>query len=142
MNENPNRISWQELFMEIAKIAAKRSCDPKTAVGCCLVKENCVIGIGYNGTPRNFKYNFDWATPEKYDFCIHSEANAILNAQAIGCNPAGGDIYVTLSPCHDCIKLICQARIKRVFYLTEYKDFDLTKKIADAAGVELIKVDL
>ena len=142
MNENPNRISWRQMFMEIAKIAAKRSCDPKTQVGACLVKENCVIGIGYNGAPRNFFLDFDWASEEKYDYVIHAEINAITNSQAIGANVAGADVYVTLSPCHNCMKTLVQNRIKRVFYLEEYRDIELTKKIAEHSDIQLIKMSL
>lgn len=140
MNENPNRISWQQMFMEIAVIASKRSCDPKTQVGACLVKDNCVIGIGYNGAPRGFGLDFDWAKEDKYDYVIHAEINAITNSQAIGANVTGADVYVTLSPCHNCMKTLAQNRVKRVFYLEEYKDFELASKIARYSGMELIRL--
>ena len=96
MNENKNRISWEELFIQMAILVSKKSADPKTQVGDVLVKENCVIGIGYNGAPRNFRYNFNWATSEKYDFVIHAEANAIANSQAIAGASILGDGSVTL----------------------------------------------
>lgn len=127
------------MFFEIAKIVASRSKDPHTKVGAVLVKDNCVIGIGYNGDPRNFSYNFDWHTSEKYDYVIHAELNAISNATRMGVNVNGADIYLTLSPCHECIKLLIQNGINNIYYLDEYKDIELTKKIAKYSEVQLIK---
>lgn len=134
-----NRISWEGMFFKIAKIVAMRSKDPHTKVGAVLVKDKCVIGIGYNGDPRNFNYNFDWHSSEKYNYVIHAELNAISNATRMGVNVNGADIYLTLSPCHDCIKLLIQNGIKNVYYLEEYKDIELTKKIAQYSTINLIK---
>lgn len=141
MNENPNRISWKRMFIEIAKVVSKRSSDIKTQVGGVLVKNNRILSIGYNGTISNFKYDFNWATEEKYNYVVHCEENCLMNAAKIGANVEGSELYITLSPCNHCIKLICQAGIKKVYYLEEYKDFELTKKIADNADIELIKIN-
>lgn len=135
------RISWERLFVEIAKLTAKRSNDPHTKVGACLVKDNHVLGIGYNGEPRRFDGVFDWHSKEKYDYVIHAEMNAIANACAIGANICDSTIYLTLSPCHDCMKLIVQHQIKKVCYIDEYKDIELSKKIAEACGIEMIKIE-
>lgn len=140
MNENKDRISWQQMFIEIAKIVSLKSADPRTQVGAVIVKGNRILSIGYNGAISNFRYNFNWATEEKYQFCVHAEANALSNAARVGSNVEDADIYLTLSPCHDCIKLLIQAGIKHVYYLQEYKDFELTKKIADNSDIELIKI--
>ena len=75
-----SRPTWNELFMDIAKLTAKRSKDPHTKVGAVLVKDNHILGIGYNGEPRDFSYDFDWHSSEKYDYVIHAEMNAIANA--------------------------------------------------------------
>lgn len=138
-NEQFNRPSWEETFFEIAKVIAKRSKDPHTKVGAVLVKDGHILGVGYNGEPREFDYQFDWNSNEKYKFVIHAELNAIANACAIGANIVGADIYLTLSPCHDCMKLLIQHKIKRVFYLEEYKDFELTKLMSEHSNVKLIK---
>ena len=79
-DEKYNRPSWQRTFIDIAKVVAKRSKDPHTKVGSVLVKNNTVVATGYNGDPRNFRYNFNWSTSEKYDYVIHSEMNCIANA--------------------------------------------------------------
>ena len=142
MNARENRYSWKKMFIEIAKVVAQRSADPHTQVGAVLVKNNCVIGVGYNGEPKGFHFDFDWNSPEKYPYVIHAEMNAISNANRNGVDCNGADIYLTLSPCHDCIKLLIQHGIKNVYYLKEYKDIDLTKKIVENAdGIQLIKLD-
>ena len=142
MNARENRFSWKKMFVEIAKVVAQRSADPHTQVGAVLVKNNCVIGVGYNGEPKGFHFDFDWNSPEKYPYVIHAEMNAISNANRNGVDCNGADIYLTLSPCADCIKLLIQHGIKNVYYLKEYKDIDLTKKIVENAdGIQLIKLD-
>ena len=142
MNARENRYSWKKMFVEIAKVVAQRSADPHTQVGAVLVKNNCVIGVGYNGEPKGFHFDFDWNSPEKYPYVIHAEMNAISNANRNGVDCNGADIYLTLSPCHDCIKLLIQHGIKNVYYLKEYKDIDLTKKIVENTDdIRLIKLD-
>ena len=142
MNARENRFSWKKMFVEIAKVVAQRSADPHTQVGAVLVKNNCVIGVGYNGEPKGFHFDFDWNSPEKYPYVIHAEMNAISNANRNGVDCNGADIYLTMSPCHDCIKLLIQHGIKNVYYLKEYKDIDLTKKIVENTdSIQLTKLD-
>lgn len=130
------------MFVEIAKVVAQRSADPHTQVGAVLVKNNCVIGVGYNGEPKGFHFDFDWNSPEKYPYVIHAEMNAISNANRNGVDCNGADIYLTLSPCHDCIKLLIQHGIKNVYYLKEYKDIELTKQIVENTdSIQLTKLD-
>ena len=134
------RPSWKDTFIEVAKVIAKRSKDPHTKVGAVLVKNNCIIGTGYNGDPRKFRYKFNWNTPEKYDYVIHAEMNALANASYNGCDIKDSEIYLTLSPCNHCILQLIQFGVKAVYYLTEYKDFKLTKKIAKNSNIKLIKL--
>ena len=142
MKARENRYSWKKMFVEIAKVVAQRSADPHTQVGAVLVKNHCVIGVGYNGDPKGFHFDFDWNSPEKYPYVIHAEMNAISNANRNGVDCNGADIYLTLSPCHDCIKLLIQHGIKNVYYLKEYKDIDLTKKIVENTdSIQLTKLD-
>lgn len=137
MLNTDNRPTWEETYFELAKVIAKRSKDPRTKVGAVLVKEGRVIGLGYNGEPREFTYKFNWNTEEKYDFVIHAELNAIANACSMGANVSGADIYLTLSPCSNCIKLLIQHKIQNVYFLEKYKDFELTQKIANHANIKL-----
>lgn len=133
--------TWKETYFKIAKVVSERSDDPHTKVGAVLVKNGVVIGTGYNGTPRGFKKQFDWTSSEKYNYVIHAEMNAVANAQSVGVSVVGADIYLTLSPCHDCIKLLIQNQIKNVYYLDEYKDIELTREIADNSNINLIKIE-
>lgn len=135
------RPTWDETYFEIADIIAKRSKDPRTKVGAVLVKEKSVIGLGYNAEPRNSVLEFDWHTEEKYKYVVHAEINAISNASRLGINCIGSDIYITHSPCMNCIKVLIQFGIKRIFYRKRYTDFEISKKIAEGAGIELVQVD-
>jgi len=143
IDEDSGRPSWKKTFIEVAKVVAKRSRDPRTKVGSVLVKNNCILATGYNGDPRNFRYRFNWYTKEKYDYVIHSEINCIANAVYNGAGNAikDSEIYLTLSPCNKCILQLIQFGVKKVYYLDKYKDFELTKKIADNADIELIQID-
>ena len=138
-------ITWDEYFMAVALLSAKRSKDPNTQNGACIVNsDNIILGIGYNGAPRGWDdAKFPWAREGeymevKYPFVIHAELNAILNAA--GRDLRGATMYATLAPCNECAKAIAQAGIKRVVYLSDkYKDLDSFKaarKIFDTLGIE------
>ena len=137
--KNDNRISWEDLYFEIAKSVSKRSRDPRTQVGAVLVKNKCVIGIGYNGAPRNCEKNIRWDTNEKYKYVIHAELNAIANASNNNVAVAGSELYITLSPCLECIKLISQFQIRKVCFLEKYRDFKEVEEFANECGIKLIQ---
>jgi dCMP deaminase len=129
MTKRTDYISWDEYFMEIAKLSAKRSKDPSTQVGACIVNDdNKIVGIGYNGFPNGINDDeLSWSREgnyldTKYPYVCHAELNAIMNSTLI---PKGSTIYVTLFPCNECAKLIIQAGIKKVVYLShKYKNTD------------------
>ncbi len=139
------RISWDEYFMGIALLSAKRSKDPSTQVGACIVdKDNKVVSIGYNGMPRycdddQLSWNKNDDLDSKYLYVCHAEFNAILNTRD-GSHLNGCKIYVTLFPCNECAKAIIQTGIKEVIYLSDkYKDELSTrasKKLLDVAGIK------
>ena len=145
-------ISWDEYFMGVAKLSAKRSKDPNTQVGCCIVNaDKRIVAVGYNGLPRNCDdSDFPWDCREgalqdtKYAYVVHAELNAILNATT---SLAGCTLYVTLFPCNECMKSIIQSGIKEVVYEDnkyDGKDFDLaSKKMQQAANIKIrqVKVD-
>ena len=140
-------INWDEYFMGIAMLAAKRSKDPSTQVGACIVSpDNIIISTGYNGMPKGCSDDeFPWGrTGEetKYPFVVHAELNAILNAN--GRDLRGSRIYVALFPCNECAKAIIQSGIKEVRYLSDkYKDTMgnlASKRMLDAAGVKYTKL--
>ena len=140
-------ISWDEFFMGVAVLAAKRSKDPNTQVGACIVDENnVIISTGYNGFPIGCSDDeFPWDREgeiTKYPFVVHAELNAVLNAS--GKSMRGAKIYVALFPCNECAKAIIQAGIKEVVYLSDkYADTPGTqasKMMLKAAGVKLTQL--
>lgn len=139
-----NFISWNECFMQMALIIAKRSKDPNTQAGSIIVnKDNVIIGAGYNGFPRGISSeDCPWDNKgdfinTKYAYVCHAEENAIYNA-----NTKTKDciIYCTLFPCNECAKSIIQNGIKEVIYLDDkYHDGDIwiaSRKLLDLAGVK------
>ena len=135
-------ISWDEYFMGIAILAARRSKDPNTQVGACIVsQDNIIISTGYNGMPKGCsddEYPWDRTGEQtKYPYVVHAELNAILNAS--GRDLRGSLIYVALFPCNECAKAIIQSGIREIVYLSDkYKDSMSTlasKRMLDSAGV-------
>ena len=143
-------ISWDEYFMGIAMLAARRSKDPSTQVGACIVSDdNIIISTGYNGMPKGCSDDeFPWErsaeveNDTKYPYVVHAELNAILNAN--GRDLRGSRIYVALFPCNECAKAIIQSGVKEVLYLSDkYKDTMgnlASKRMLDAAGVKYTKL--
>ena len=145
-NKRNGYISWDEYFMGVALLAAERSKDPSTQVGACIVDgDKTILSTGYNGFPHgcsddDFPWNRDESLGEtKYQFVVHAELNAILNAR--GKNLAGSKVYVALFPCNECAKAIIQAGISEVVYLSDkYHDTPSTtasRRMLQSAGVKL-----
>ena len=139
--------TWDEYFMGVALLAAKRSKDPNTQVGACIVDENnVIISTGYNGLPigcsdDDFPWNRDGEN-NKYAYVVHAELNAILNAT--GKSLRGARVYVALFPCNECAKAIIQAGIKEVIYLSDKYDGtplnQASKLLLNTAGVKLTQL--
>jgi len=139
-----NRTSWEDYFMHLAEESALRSKDPHTKVGACIVKDKRILSLGYNGAPRNFpdekvpKDNSDILYESKNAYMCHAELNAILNYRGSLSELEGATVYVTHSPCHDCMKALVQLGIKEVVYKTLFHTSDSTKVsmyIAKQCGV-------
>ncbi|MGI6787719.1 MAG: deoxycytidylate deaminase [Acholeplasmataceae bacterium] len=141
-------ITWDEYFMGVAKLSAQRSKDPNTQVGACIVNQDKrIIGIGYNGLPHGcdddeYPWDNDGNFIEtKYPYVVHAEANAILNATQ---SLKGASLYVTLFPCHECMKLIIQSGITEIIY--EDNKYEGTEsnvasmKMAKSANLKLRKL--
>lgn len=144
--ENKSEITWDEYFMGIAILSSKRSKDPNTKVGACIVNsDKRVISIGYNGMIKGIdesklSWNKGNDLDSKYLYVCHAELNAILNAST---SIKGATIYVTLFPCNECTKALIQAGIKKIIYLDDkYHDEVSTissRKMLDLMGVTYIK---
>ena len=141
-------ISWDEYFMGVALLAAKRSKDPNTQVGACIVSEDKIIlSTGYNGFPAGCsddEYPWDREGEEtKYPYVVHAELNAILNTRGVSLK--GATIYVALFPCNECAKAIIQSGIREIVYLSDkYADTPATqasKRMLRSAGVALRRLE-
>ena len=138
-----NYINWDEYFMGVAMLAARRSKDPNTQVGACIVSpDNIIISTGYNGMPKGCSDDeFPWdrtGEQTKYPYVVHAELNAILNAN--GRDLRGSKLYVALFPCNECAKAIIQSGVKEVVYLADKYDGTpmnlASKRMLDAARVK------
>ena len=129
--------------MGVAILSSKRSKDPSTQVGACIVNPaKKIVGIGYNGFPIGIDDDaFPWGkdgeyVDTKYPYVVHAEPNAILNATS---SLKDCTIYVTLFPCCECAKLIIQSGIKEIVYISDKHSADdstiASKRLFDAAGV-------
>lgn len=145
MKKRENYISWDEYFMGVAILSAKRSKDPNTQVGACVVNpDKKIVSVGYNGMPSGVDDDdFPWAREgdlldTKYPYVCHAELNAILNNPGISLKNCS--IYVPLFPCNECCKAIIQSGIRRVVYISDkYAETDgvkASKRMMNAAGVE------
>ncbi|KAG7203682.1 hypothetical protein KM043_013710 [Ampulex compressa] len=139
-------IDWDEYFMAVAFLAAKRSKDPCSQVGACIVNnDNKIVGVGYNGMPIGCDDNeFPWQKQSsdplelKYLYVCHAEVNAILNKNSSDVKDC--TIYVGLFPCNECAKIIIQSGIKSIVYMSDKHAHKVetiaAKRMFDAAGIK------
>ena len=131
---------YDKAYMKMAQTWGELSHCERKKVGALIVKDRMIISDGYNGTPSGFENECEDENNYTKWYVLHAEANAILKVAASAQSCEGATLYITLSPCRECSKLIHQAGIKRVVYSVEYKDrsgLDFLEK----AGVILIQLD-
>ena len=116
---NMNKLD--KVFINIAKETSTLSHCVRSKVGAVLVKDGNIISFGYNGTPSGMDNSCE-EDNVTFPHVIHAECNAILKAAKTGNSVDGSTLYLTLSPCLDCSKLILQSAIKRVVYLNQYRN--------------------
>lgn len=121
---------YDKAYLRMAREWAKLSHCKRKQVGALIVKNNTIISDGYNGTPSGFTNACEDEDGNTHWYVLHAEANALLKVVRSTQNAEDGTLYITLSPCKECSKLIIQAGIKRVVYLNEYKD---------TAGIDFLK---
>lgn len=141
-----NYLSWKDYFMAIAFLAAKRSKDPCTQVGACIInKDKKIVGVGYNGMPTGCSDDeFSWKKGKvakqetKHLYVCHAEMNAILNKNAADVKNC--TMYVALFPCNECAKIIIQSGIRKVVYMSDKRSQKMktkaAKKMFDSAGIK------
>ena len=140
------RPDWDTYFMEIAEVVARRSNCSRRHVAALVVSDHRIISTGYNGTPRGVKNCFEGGCPrcagtspsgEHLDdcLCVHAEQNAICQAAYYGIRLNGATLYVTISPCLTCAKLLINAGIKEVVYGGDYRFTEQTAALLKEANV-------
>jgi dCMP deaminase len=113
---------YDNAYMRMAEEWAKLSHCTRKKVGALIVKDRMIISDGYNGSPSGFPNECENAEGETHWYVLHAEANAITKLARSQNSAEGATLYITLSPCRDCAKLILQSGISRVVYKQAYKD--------------------
>ena len=146
------RPSWDEYFLKIARDVSERSNCSRRKVGAVIVRDNHIISTGYNGTPMGITNCFDGGCPRcggKSEsgthldecLCVHAEQNAICQAARYGLSVEGGTMYITISPCLTCAKLLINVGIRRVIYGEAYTSgLKEVEEMLGEAGVSLESV--
>lgn len=143
-----DRPSWEEYFMDIARLVARRSTCLRRQVGAVMVKDKNILATGYNGTPSGITHcaetgclreQLNVPSGERHELCrgLHAEQNAIIQAARHGVNISGATLYCTNSPCIICSKMLINAGIRCVVYVDGYPD-TLSMDMLREAGVEVV----
>jgi dCMP deaminase len=113
---------YDTIFLQIANEMSKLSYANRKKVGALIVKNNSIISDGYNGTPVGYSNDCEDENGQTYWYVLHAEANAVTKLAKKGQSAIGSTLYITMSPCKECAKLIIQSGISRVVYSSNYKD--------------------
>ncbi len=146
-NERP---SWDEYFMDIVGLVAKRSTCLRRKVGAVLVREKRILATGYNGPPMGITHcaevgclrdKLNVPSGERHELCrgLHAEQNAIIQAALHGVTTKDATIYCTNHPCIICSKMIINSGISKIVYREEYRD-QLAEEMLEEAGIEAKKL--
>jgi dCMP deaminase len=127
---------YDKAYLRIAKEWSRLSYCKRKQVGAIIVKDRMIISDGYNGTPSGFENCCEDENNLTKWYVLHAEANAILKVAGSTQSCEGATLYITLSPCKECSKLIHQSGIKRVVYHEGYKD-NSGIQFLQKAGVEI-----
>ena len=149
MNDPAERPSWDTYFMDITSLVAKRSTCTRRGVGAILVKNRQILASGYNGSPTRVAHCSETGclreqlkvpSGERHELCrgIHAEQNAIIQAALHGVSIKGAVLYCTNLPCSICAKMIINAGITQIIYLSGYAD-TMSEEMLAEAGVDVIK---
>ena len=148
--KNTARPSWDEYFMEMAHLVAKRSTCLRRSIGAVLVKDKKILATGYNGAPNGLEHCLDIGclreklgvpSGQRHELCraLHAEQNAIIQAAVHGTPLKGSVLYLTNQPCIICAKMIINAGIKEIIIGGDYPD-EMARDFLKQAGVEVRKI--
>ncbi len=132
---------YDSAYMRMALEWAKLSHCLRKQVGALIVKDNMIISDGYNGTPTGFDNCCEDDKGDTLWYVLHAEANAIMKVARSTQSARGATLYLTLSPCKECSKLVLQAGIQRVVFLHAYKDLSGVEFLRNA-GIEATQLEL
>lgn len=124
------QLRYDKAYLRMAKTWSELSHCARKQVGAIIVKDGMIISDGYNGAPSGFDNCCENENGETHWYVLHAEANAILKVAKSTHNCSDATLYLTLSPCRDCSKLVVQSGIKRVVFINSYKD---------TSGVDFLK---
>ena len=145
------RPSWDEYFIELTNVVAKRSNCESRKVGAIITVDNQIIATGYNGAPKGLhhcidaggclrkKNNIESGTRQEVCRAVHAEQNAIISAAVRGVSIKNGTLYTNTYPCSICARMIINAEIKRIVYDSDYSD-PLSKEMLDESGIKVLRL--
>lgn len=140
MDNSQSRPSWQDFWKELVIKTSTRSACKRLKVGCLLINDNRIISQGYNGYlpgclhEQKMRDGHEMAT-------IHAEMNTITDCAKRGVSCKGSTAYITHYPCIHCMKALCSAGIKNIYYINDYKNDELVPYFSTIANVPIIKLD-
>ena len=147
MNHRPN---WDEYFLEIARVVAKRSTCVRRQIGAVIVKDRRILTTGYNGAPSGLAHCLETgclreqlgiASGTRAEMCraLHSEMNAIIQAAQHGVSTKGATLYCTHQPCSVCARMLINAGIVRLVYVGDYPD-EFAMSLLEESGMEVVRM--
>ena len=151
MDKKDDRPTWDEYFMEIADVVAKRSNCVSRKVGAVITIDNQIVSTGYNGAPKGLHHCIDAGgclrklnkiesgTRQEVCRAAHAEQNAIISAAVKGVSVKGGTLYTNTYPCSICTRMIINAEIKKIVYDSDYSD-PLAKDMLDESGIKVLRL--
>jgi len=149
-NIKDKRPTWDEYFLEVAKLVAKRATCLRRSVGAVLVKDKRLLATGYNGAPSGLKHCIDIGcmrqklkvpSGERHELCraLHAEQNALIQASLYGISVKGSSLYATNQPCVICAKMLINAGIKEIIIAEGYPD-KMAAEFLKAAKIKIRKI--
>lgn len=146
----PKRPSWDEYFLEMAKLVAKRATCLRRQVGAVIVRDKRILSTGYNGAPTGLKHctqigclreKLGIPSGQRHELCrgLHAEQNALIQASLYGINVKDSTLYATNQPCIICVKMLINAGIKDIIVSNGYPDA-LASSLLQEAGIKIRRI--
>lgn len=135
------QLRYDRAYLRMALEWGKLSHCNRKQVGALIVRDNMIISDGYNGTPSGFPNCCEDDNGETHWYVLHAEANAILKVAKSTQSAKDATLYLTLSPCKECSKLVLQAGINRVVFINAYKDSSGVDFLREA-GIDVLQLDI